>query len=285
VSDSSTDAFASELVDTAEVTDVVTPLTAAALHNLLDSPGIPPAEGQPLPILWHWLAFKSTAPQRELGPDGHLRLSLTDAAGRPLSRVYASGAFTFRGSLLVGEELRRSSRVAAVDRKSGRSGELTFVTIEHRVTGDGGGIIEETQVLAYREASPTTSTPPAGADAGLPGWTWQQQIEVDPVLLFRFSALTYNAHRIHYDRIFATEVDGHQGLVVHGPLQAVLLAGLCRRHLPEREVSSFRFRALAPAFDDGPLVVVGKVATPNVVELQAVSHHGYPTMTAAADLA
>lgn len=264
-----------------EADDVVTVAAVAALHGLLDAPGPAPAAGESVPPLWHWLAFLPRAPQRELGPDGHPRRGTFLPPVALPGRMFAGGRLTFAGGgPLVGAVARRSSSVVSVEEKSGRSGELVFVTVRHELSG---GVVEE-QDLVYREpAAPMAPDDAAGAPP--PGeWAWAWDLPIDPTLLFRFSALTYNAHRIHYDRAYATAVEGYPGLVVHGPLQAVALAELCRRHAPTRSLATFRFRALRPAFDDGPLQLRG---TPGAHEigLAAHDHAGRPTMTATATFA
>jgi 3-methylfumaryl-CoA hydratase len=262
---------------------------AAALHGLLDAPGEPPAAGDPLPPLWHWLAFVPRVPQRQLGPDGHPhRGGFLPPVDLP-RRMFAGGRLQVRRPLHVGAPLQRTSTVASVDRKSGKSGELVFVTVRHELAELGDGVepsVVEEQDLVYREAAaPGANTPaPTPTDeAALEAWPWGWDVHVEPTILFRFSALTYNAHRIHYDRDYATRVEGYPGLVVHGPLQAVCLAELARRRV-DRPLGSFRFRALRPAFDQGPLHLRGSEEG-GAAELVAFDHHGQRTMEAHAALA
>jgi 3-methylfumaryl-CoA hydratase len=287
-----------------EATDVVSPGVAAAMHGLLDSPGDPPGAGDPLPPLWHWLAFLPRVPQRELGADGHPRTGgfLPPVEGR---RMWAGSRVSFAGALGVGEPLRRRSEVSAVEEKEGRSGRLVFVTVDTRIGPDGGdggeAPISETQDIVYRpvvdtpggsdrppgSGSPSAPASPSAARAPAPDeetWDWGFELVPDPTMLFRFSALTYNAHRIHYDRTYATEVEGYPGLVVHGPLQAIALAELCRQHTPDRRLRSFRFRGLRPAFDGNPLRLRGRLGDDGVVTLAALDHRGDNTMQAEAVL-
>jgi 3-methylfumaryl-CoA hydratase len=290
---------------TERAVDVVTPAMAAALHGLLDSPGEPPGPGDPLPPLWHWLAFLPRVPQRDLGADGHPRLGGFMPPVELPRRMFAGGWFEFEAPAPIGEPLERESRVTSVEEKSGRSGALVFVKVRHEVRAAGRLAVVEEQDIVYRgETAPATPKPPAAAPApaaavapaaaaargrgaarppAAPGqWSWD--LPIDPTLLFRFSALTYNAHRIHYDRRYATEVEGYPGLVVHGPLQAVALAELCRRR-SDRPLGTFRFRAVSPAFDDGPVHLHG---TPDPdsgsVALTASDDHGTATMQATATL-
>jgi 3-methylfumaryl-CoA hydratase len=237
--------------------DVVTDVAAGALHDLLDRDGERPGTGRALPLLWHWLAFLPRAGQRDLGADGHPRTGsfLPPTHGR--SRMYAGGRVTRRGTIRVGQRIARRSTVTQVARKRGRAGELMLVTVEHRIdpaqaTADVG--IHEEQDLVYRSGVLASASREAtGHVADGDGWTWAREVPIEPTLLFRFSALTYNAHRIHYDRDYATGQEGYPGLVVHGPLQAVLLADAVERAHPHHFVSSLAFRATAPAFDDHPL--------------------------------
>ncbi len=269
-------------------TDVVTPVAAAALHGLFDAPGDAPTTGDPIPPLWHWLAFLPRAPQRELGPDGHPRLGGFMPPVTLPRRMFAGARVQFTAPLLVGAPLERRATVVSVEEKSGRSGSLVFVKVRHELSSDGClGLVEE-QDIVYRE--PTPPTPPGPPASGAPGsgdggpegqWSWEDELAIDPRLLFRFSALTYNTHRIHYDRAYATGIEGYPGLVVHGPLQAVALAELCRRNRPDEPLATFRFRAVRAAFDDGPLQLRGRMDD-EVVVLAAADHHGTITMEAEA---
>jgi 3-methylfumaryl-CoA hydratase len=274
-----------------EAVDVVTPSMAAGLHGLLDAGGPPPGDGDRLPPLWHWLAFLPRVAQRELGDDGHPRTGrfLPPVQGR---RMFAGGRLTFTGPLPVGRPLHRRSTVASTEEKAGRSGRLVFVTVAHDIgSGHGDLAVSETQDLVYRPVPPPGGTTGAGSASGAEadidpdaGWDWAFDLVPDAPLLFRFSALTYNAHRIHYDRPYATGVEGYPGLVVHGPLQAVALAELCRRHLPDRALATFGFRALRPAFDGNRLRLRGRITGAGAVTLTAFDHHGQPTMQAEATL-
>jgi 3-methylfumaryl-CoA hydratase len=265
------------------LSDTVTAGAAAALHGLLDSPGEPPRDGDPVPPLWHWLAFLPRVPQRQLGDDGHPKRGTFLPPIELPRRMFAGGRFIFEGVIGVGEPLIRRSRVASIDEKEGRSGKLVFVTVRHEIgSEDGAPAIVEEQDLVYRGPAATTREPPA-EPAESTEWPWSWDMAIDPTVLFRFSALTYNAHRIHYDRPFATEVEGYPGLVVHGPLQAVALAELCRRHRPEERLSTFRFRAVRACFDDVVLKLRGR-SDGDRAELQALGHGDQTTMKAEAGL-
>jgi len=290
--------------------DIVPAGAAAALHGLLDADGPAPAPGAPLPPLWHWLAFLPRAAQRDLGEDGHPRVgTFLPPVGLGRRRMYAGGQLQFGGALPVGATVHRESVVSSVEEKTGRSGSLVFVTVRHELRAGeaaGTGAVVEHQDLVYRAMPPPSSGPPPAAAPAPPDpeaaedWTWTWSLSPDPTLLFRFSALTYNAHRIHYDRTYATTAEGYPGLVVHGPLQAVALAEICRRFLPDQRLTSFRFRALRPAFDGHPVRFCGRVAADgrapeesapdggeapegeDRVDLAAIDHEGHVTMRASA---
>ena len=263
------------------VSDTVTAGVVEALHGLLDAPGDPPGDGEPLPALWHWLAFLPRVPQRELGADGHpQRGTFLPPIALP-RRMFAGGRCTFDDVVTVGEPLVRTSSVASVEEKNGRSGKLVFVTVRHEIGRDGGppAIVEE-QDLVYRGPSaPVASAPHPAASLN---WPWSWEMAIDSTLLFRFSALTYNAHRIHYDRPYAIEQEGYPGLVVHGPLQAIALAELSRRHRPGERLTSFRFRAVRPCFDDAPLKLRGRAGDGHI-DLEALDAGDQTTMQAEAE--
>jgi 3-methylfumaryl-CoA hydratase len=266
--------------------DVVTHAAASALHDLLDRDGERPAKGSPLPLLWHWLAFWPQSRQDDLGPDGHPRPGTLLPATQGRSRMYAGGRVTREGSVTVGGDLIRTSSVSAVATKSGRTGELMFVTVDHAIDSTAArATIREQQDFVYRGAHQYQAPPSAThADATAErDWSWSREVPIEATLLFRFSALTYNAHRIHYDRDYATAVEGYPGLVVHGPLQALLLADAIERALPGDTVSAFAFRGHAPAFDDHPLRIRLTTTGAEGVEVAAFSGHRH-TMSATATL-
>lgn len=269
--------------------DTVTASAARALHDLLDGTGAAPIHGAELPPLWHWLAFLSQARQQDLGQDGHPATGgfLPPMHGR--RRMHGGGQLDLEATVHVGERLQRNARVTAVQTKPGRSGELTVVTVTAEITSATGRIRERTD-LVYREATPPASslTPPTSRATADPaeqagGWEIEHLVRVEPTLLFRFSALTYNAHRIHYDRDYATGQEGYPGLVVHGPLQAVLLAHLVDKMEAGRSVRQFRYRADAPAFDTADLILRARKPAADEVELAAFSS-GVRTMSATAKL-
>jgi 3-methylfumaryl-CoA hydratase len=270
---------------TTTVTDTVTPTPMAALAATLDIDAPRPRQGDPVPPLWHWLYFLDIRRESELAPDGHAALG-DFLPPIPLPRrMWAGSRFEFSRPLLVGQTYSRTSRIAGVQHKEGRSGNLVFVLIRHEIGNAGGIALAEEQDLVYREnakpggAAPAPEPAPAGA-------IWHREIHADDVLLFRYSALTFNGHRIHYDRRFATETEGYPGLVVHGPLIATLLLDLLRRNTPDARVAKFEFRAVSPLFDTAPFSVHGKPeAGGKTVSLWATTPGGGLASTASAALA
>ena len=234
--------------------DVVTPVPVAALAAILDRDDPPPQPGDPLPPLWHWLYFLPRPRQSELGPDGHAkRGGFLPPVSLP-RRMWAGGRFEFHHPLRIGDPIIRNSRIVDIKHKQGRTGELVLVLVRHEISNPQGVALTEEHDIVFREAGVNASAPPpAPTDA-----TWQRVIHPDDVLLFRYSALTFNGHRIHYDRRYTTEVEGYPGLVVHGPLIATLLLDLHRRSLPEAPVNRFEFRAVSPLYDTAPFTICGK---------------------------
>jgi 3-methylfumaryl-CoA hydratase len=236
--------------------DTISPFPVAALGATLDRDDPAPRAGDPLPALWHWLFFLPLYRHSEAGPDGHrARGTFLPPVELP-RRMWGGSRVQFARPLRVGERVQRVSTVADVTHKAGRSGELVFVVVRHELTGDAGHGLTEEHDIVYREA-PRPGEAPAALQPAPAAAAWSREIMPDPLLLFRYSALTFNGHRIHYDRRYCTEVEGYPGLVVHGPLLATLLLDLLRRERPDAAVASFRFRALRPIFDIAPFAVCG----------------------------
>ena len=264
--------------------DLIDPRTAAALAATLDCSAAA-GHGAPLPPLWHWTYFWSVAPQAQLGADGHPeRGGFLPPIELP-RRMWAGGRFRFNQPLTIGAQATRTSRILSVSSKSGKSGELAFVTVQHEIGCNGAPCFTEEHDIVYRNMPPPGSvapTPPsAPSDA-----VWERVITPDPVLLFRYSALTFNGHRIHYDRRYVTGVEGYPGLIVHGPLIATLLVELLRHHLPQARLASFSFRAVSPLFDTDSFTVCGSPdADGRTVRLWAKNASGGLAMQAEATLA
>jgi 3-methylfumaryl-CoA hydratase len=221
-----------------------------------DIAGLEP--GAPLPLLWHWLYFPPLIRQSRLGDDGHTRdSSLLPVVPLLPRRMWAGSRLRSDAPLRIGDRLTRHSEVTGLTPKIGASGRLLFITIRHTLAGSSGGSVVEEQDIVLREpAGRSASSPLAPAEAA--PFDVEHVVTPTPTLLFRFSALTFNAHRIHYDHPYATEVEGYEGLVVHGPLMAVLMLDLVDRMSPGALVSAFEFRAVNPAFVPHPLAVRAK---------------------------
>ncbi|UUX97121.1 MaoC family dehydratase N-terminal domain-containing protein [Aquabacterium sp. J223] len=292
------------------VHDLITPAPVKALHATLDWPIPEVAEG-PLPPLWHWLYFLPVHRQSEIGADGHAkRGGFLPPVAQP-RRMWAGGQFEFRSPVRVGDRVERTSTIADVTVKDGRTGRLVFVKVRHEVRCNGAAepAIVEFHDIVYRDAKKPSDVEPPPVKAPLvmdtdqvpgsgspgpetrplgrqrPQEAWGRTIVPDDVLLFRYSALTFNGHRIHYDRRYVTQVEGYPGLIVHGPLIATLLMDLLRRQRPDADVATFRFRAVRPTFDLNPFKVCGQPqADGRTVTLWAQDHEGWLTMDAEATL-
>jgi 3-methylfumaryl-CoA hydratase len=226
--------------------DTVTPWPVVGLTATLDRNDPAPGPGDAIPPGWHWLYFLEARPVSELGQDGHPRVGgFLPATGLP-RRMWAGGRIDFRRPLRIGDAIRRDSEIVSIEPKEGRSGKLVFVTVRHTVSAAGEIAVVEEHDIVYREAAkpgdPVPTPRPAPRDA-----SWRRELTADPVMLFRYSALTFIGHRIHYDLDYCRQVEGYPGLVVHGPLQTLLILDLCRRSDP-RPVRRLDYRALHPVF-------------------------------------
>ena len=236
------------------ITELIGPGPAEALAGLLGVPLPGLAGGAGLPLAWHWLYLLERPAQADLGPDGHpVRGTVPVPPGPGLRRMWAGGAIRLESPLRIGEPATRRTTVLSTQDKEGRTGRLTFVAVGHEISQGGRIAVRERQDLVYRapaalEPGPDTAPLPVDGDE----WS----IDVSPTLLFRFSALTYNAHRIHYDRPYAREVEGYPGLLTHGPLQALAMAEVARARYPLGDAGfAFEYRLVAPLFDHQGLVV------------------------------
>ena len=241
------------------VDDVVTTTPYAALSATLDRSVERPPPGTPLPALWHWLYFLPLYRQADVGADGHAkRGGFLPPIPLP-RRMWAGSQLEFTKPLCVGDALTRTSTIDGVTEKSGRSGALVFVKVRHEIRHRGEADIALTEFhdIVYRDAPKPDEVAPAPKEAPAHS-SWERRWVPDDVLLFRYSALTFNSHRIHYDRRYVTEVEGYPGLVVHGPLIATLLLDLLRHQLPDAVVARYEFRAVRPLFDLDPFFVCGE---------------------------
>jgi 3-methylfumaryl-CoA hydratase len=258
--------------------DQVTAAPIAALAATLDIEIPYPEIGDALPPLWHWLYFLPFPKQSELGSDGHAKRGGFLPPVELPRRMWAGGRVEFYRPLRVGELVTRTSRIVDVKFREGRSSGLVFVLVRHAI----GNALTEEHDIVYRDhprpggASPAPQIAPEDAE-------WEREVSPDDVLLFRYSALTFNGHRIHYDRRYALEVEGYPGLVVHGPLIATLLLDLVRSNLPAAVITRFDFRAVSPIFDTGTFSVCGKRGDDGrTIRLWAKNPAGALAMTATA---
>jgi 3-methylfumaryl-CoA hydratase len=274
-------------------TEVIGPEPAEALAGLLDLE--PPGPGGDLPPLWHWVYLLERRPQRDLGPDGHPTTGIPAPPGPGQRRMFAGGRVTLYAALRLGEPATRTTRLVRTVAKQGRSGPMTFSTVRHDIEQGGRTVITEEQDIVYRAGGSPSPPPPLSRDGAGPGPSPETgpsetgpsetgpavgrlELPVDPVVLFRFSALTYNAHRIHYDAEYAGR-EGYPGLVVHGPLQALLMGECLRRSGAPLAGRRFGYRLLAPTFGAQRLRVTAHTDGPGLAA-QVWDARGVRTATA-----
>ena len=264
-------------------TDVVSATPAQALAATL---GIARtfAPGDALPPPWHWQYFLTMGPLDDTGPDGHPKRG-GFLPPVPLPRqMWAGRRMTFAAPLRIGDAISRASTIADVTAKEGRTGTLVFVKVRHAITGPAGHALTDEHDIVYRDQPRAGETPPPSRAAPVTD-AWRREVRPDPVLLFRYSALTYNSHRIHYDHPYVTGVEGYPGLVVHGPLLATLLLDLLLRELPGARVAAFAFRAVKPVFDTASFFVCGQPAADGAgAALWIADRDGFLCMDATATL-
>jgi 3-methylfumaryl-CoA hydratase len=266
-----------------QVDDPLPTTQAQAVAAMLDLDPAPYVEGAALPPLWQWFYFLPRAPQQRLSSDGHPeRGDFLPPIPLP-RRMFAGSRLTVHAPLRLGRPARREGEITNVALKQGKSGTLAFVTVRYRFTQAGVLCLDEEQDIVYREPGAPVPAPVPAALPALPPGAWTRTVQPDTRLLFRFSALTFNAHRIHYDRPYAMHEEGYPGLVVHGPLTAVLLAELVRRHAADRAITRFAFKGLAPLFDGAPLRLEGR-ADGDAVTLSVTAPDGTTAMAAEATL-
>jgi 3-methylfumaryl-CoA hydratase len=227
--------------------------------------------GDPIPIPWHWLYFLPSPLASELSDDGHpKRGGFLPPVPLP-KRMWAGGSIEIIAAPKIGDWVKRVSTISDVTHKSGATGELVFVTVKHEIYAEGQLAITDRQDLVYRE-SPTADTPVAVPRPAPAGAMWSSKFEATPPLLFRYSALTFNSHRIHYDKDYTVNVEGYADLVVQGPLLATLLLDLLSRERPLSQLKRFDYRAVRPLLANNTFWVEGNVETDGGAELnQAVS--------------
>jgi 3-methylfumaryl-CoA hydratase len=263
-------------------TDTIDARPATLLAATLDRDDPPPRIGDLLPPLWHWLYFLPSYRHDEAGPDGHAkRGGFLPPVPLP-RRMWAGSRLEWSSPLRIGDRVTRVSRIVSITNKRGASGELVFVVVRHELSTEAGLALAEEHDIVYRDLSSSGVGAATRAPEEAP---WRRSIVPDDVLLFRYSALTFNSHRIHYDRRYVTEVESYPGLVVHGPLLATLLVDLLRRHGVGETLRRFEFRARRPLFDIAPFDVCGFPATDGkTVSLWAQDVEGALAMQASATL-
>ncbi len=264
--------------------DTVTAKPVAALAATLDRDDPEPVLGSEVPALWHWMFFVSLTRPDGIGADGHTKLGGFLPPVPLPRRMFAGGRFVFHHALRVGDEIQRLSTVKDISAKRGRTGQMVFVTVQHDISDERGIAITEQHDIVYREAPRPGALHPS-PKAAPTDETFSRELKPDPVLLFRYSALTFNGHRIHYDRSYVTEVEGYPGLIVHGPLIATLLVDLLRRNRPDAQLRTFSFRAIRPLFDTHQFSVCGRFDGNDKAVLWARDHPGWLAMEASAHLA
>ncbi|NBW00943.1 MAG: acyl-CoA dehydrogenase [Betaproteobacteria bacterium] len=263
--------------------DQVTTAPLKALSATLDRLDPEPRTGEAIPPLWHWLYFLPVHRQSDIGPDGHARRGGFLPPVPLPRRMWAGSRFEFINPLRVGDAITRTSVIEDIRVKSGKTGPLVFVVVRHEIASATGLALREWHDIVYRDMPSGKDTPPA-TQAVAPHSDWQRKIIPDSVLLFRYSALTFNGHRIHIDRSYAVNAEGYPGLIVHGPLIATLLLDLLRRNQPDVQVRAFRFKALQPLFDTAPFILHGALQSGNEVKLWAATTDGQLAVDATATL-
>ena len=237
---------------------------AATLSEPAHSPG------EPLPLLWHWAFFQDAVEAAGLGGDGHPARGGFLPPAHNRNRMWAGSRLEFLGALRVEAQVSRQSTLINVEEKHGRTGSLLFVTVRHVYVQDGCEVLVEEQDIVYREPTP----PKLGGTEPAPAGTWQETVTPDATLLFRYSAVTFNGHRIHYDWPYVTETEGYPGLVVHGPLIATLnLRGFARAN-PAAQIRRFSFRGLRPLISPNAFEVGGRLLGSDRAQLWATAEAG-----------
>ncbi len=261
--------------------DELSPFKARALAAVLNRKNLP-VTGETLSPGWQWLYFLHTPSSEGTGADGHPCTGDFLPPSPLPRRMWAAGNVRTIEPLVLAERATKLSRISSVDLKSGKSGTLLFVNVLHEITQRGELCISEEQNIVYREM-PTAPAPlPAGVQPDCDA-EWCREVRPDPVLLFRFSALTYNSHRIHYDRDYAVDEEFYPALVVHGPLLATLLVEHAVSRFPDEAITGFKFRAQRPTFDNHPFTLCGR-REGNILHLWTQDHEGFIGMTATAEM-
>ncbi len=283
--------FSAWVTRTESRSDVASRSAAVQLAALLDRPLDRPAddaaaEPEQLFPLGHWLQFTPTAAQSELGADGHPRLGGFMPPLPLPRRMWAGSRIVFHRPITVGDRLDRVTTIESITPKTGSSGRLCFVVLRHDVSAAGSAALTERHTIVYREASPvdpaapSPQRPPRDDSPAPEGWDWSFAHRPDEIALFRYSALTFNSHRIHYDLPYVTGVEGYPGLVVHGPLLATLVVDDFLHRHEGAQLTAFEFQARSPIFANEQLHVVGRADGPGAEHLAVIAPGGATAITA-----
>lgn len=267
--------------------DVASRRAVARLAATLDQPlATDDLDDARLSPTGHWLQFTPSTRHSELGDDGHPRLG---GFMPPLDlprRMWAGSAIEYFSPIRVGQGLRRTTTIESITPKEGASGRLCFVVLRHDILADGVHALTDRHTIVYREAVTVDAAagsprrPPRTGSPAPEGWEWSATYSPDERTLFRYSALTFNSHRIHYDLPYATEVEGYPGLVVHGPLLATYVVSSFRQQHPDAEIARFAFTARSPVFAGEQLHVVGNSTGSGTEELAVIAPGGQTAITA-----
>jgi len=264
----------------AQVSDTVTAQLTKGLRATLFLEIGEPKLGDAAPITVHWCLGQPVVAMSELGPDGHpARGGFLPPVPLP-RRMWAGGELEFVDALRVGDEVTRTSRIADVTLKTGSTGTLCFVAVDHLIATSRGTAIRERQDIVYRNVSPAAAASAKPA-APPPAAQHRETHMADTVLLFRYSALTFNGHRIHYDRDYVTRVEGYPGLIFHGPMQAALLVEFAAKLRGGRVPKKFSYRGVQPLFEGSEFSVNANM-TDAGMELWTANSERQPTMKATA---
>ncbi|MGD9740896.1 MAG: MaoC family dehydratase N-terminal domain-containing protein [Parvibaculaceae bacterium] len=266
---------------TAEAEDVVTPQLVASFRATF-GPHLAPSDDPVAPPGLHWCLAPEAVETSRLGPDGHpAKGDFLPLVPLP-RRMWAGGELTLFAALRVNDRVRRRSTIEAIVEKHGKSGPLCFVTVLHELENDSGPVLNERHAIVYREAGPLLQEAGSADRKASPGFIGGvQEVTVDPVFLFRYSALTFNGHRIHYDAPYATQTEGYTGLVIHGPLQATLLLNRAAA-IAQRSLQKFSYKAVSPAVGCQTLRAGATAIHRNQVSLAIEAENGRATMRATA---
>jgi 3-methylfumaryl-CoA hydratase len=262
---------------TSEASDIVTAQLVKGLRATLFMEIGAPRQGDAAPWTAHWCLGQPVYPMSELGPDGHpSRGGFLPPVPLP-RRMWAGGELEFLDALRVGDEMTRTSRISDVTMKTGSTGSLCFVSVEHLITTPRGVAIRERQDIVYRGVSPAQPLTPAKPAPPPPSAQHRESHMADPVLLFRYSALTFNGHRIHYDRDYVTKVEGYPGLIFHGPMQAALLVEFAAKLHGGAAPKKFSYRGVQPLFEGSEFSVNASDSNAGM-ELWTANSAAQPTM-------